>query len=83
MNIGRPIEPYGKNSTRVLEDLMGLPTTSTDEVAEALSTVYKLIAKKRIIEAQEHIALLRSKGFNDPELRRAILLIQRQNLIGK
>lgn len=81
--ISRPDASYGKSSNRVLEDLMSLPTTHTDDVASELKTIFHQIAEGKIPEAENGIAELRRKGFNDPELRKAETLIRRKELIGK
>jgi len=79
----QPRESYGKNSTRVLEDLMGLETTQTDDVSQALKTIFLQITENLIGEARNGIAQLRKNGFDDPELQRAETLIRRKELIGK
>lgn len=83
LSVEHPGESYGKNSTRILEDLMGLATTSTDEVAEALTNIFQLIAENRITEARKKIVILRQMGFDEPELKQAEILIRRRELIAK
>ena len=79
----QPRESYGKNSTRVLEDLMGLETTQTDDVSQALKAIFLQITENQIGAARNGIAQLRENGFDDPELTRAETLIRRKELIGK
>ncbi len=81
--VQRPRNSYGKDSTRILEDLMGLKTTHTDDVSDALKKIYLQISEDKLTEAREGIAQLLQKGFDDPELKRAETLIRRKELISK
>ncbi len=76
-------ESYGKNVDRVLEDLMGLPTTRPKEVADRLSEIFKLIDGKKVDKAKRKIVNLKKKIGDDPELSKADVLIRRKEIIGK
>lgn len=81
--VQRPSEAYGQNSTRILEDLMGLQTTHPDEVAQALRNIFQNIGSHQLEQAQKDIAALRKRGFTGPELTQAETLIRRKELIGR
>lgn len=81
--VQRSSEAYGQNSTRILEDLMGLQTTHPDEVAQALRNIFKNIGNHQLEQAQKDIAALRNRGFTGPELTQAETLIRRKELIGR
>lgn len=77
-------ESYGKNVDRILEDLMGLPTTRPDDIAQGLRKVYDLIQADRLPEAKLQITQMRSEiPGGDPELVKAEVLIQRKEILGK
>ena len=79
----RPIESYGKNADRVLEDLMGLETTRPDEVSLKLRNIFKKIDKGAVIEAAKMIESLKKQIGEDPELVKARVLIRRREIIGR
>lgn len=79
----RPVESYGKNTDRVLEDLMGLETTRPDRVTEELSTIYTLINNNKLNDAMEKIGQLKQSIGDDPDLLKAEVLIKRKEIIGK
>ncbi len=79
----RPLESYGKNVDRVLEDLMGLKTTRPDSVEEELASIYTLINNGESTAAKEKIAQLKELIGEDPDLVKAEVLIKRREIIGK
>jgi len=79
----RPVESYGKNTDRVLEDLMGLDTTRPDGVTEGLTEIHKLISNSELEAALNKINQLRQIIGDDPDLVRAEVLIKRKEIIGK
>ena len=79
----RPVESYGKNVDRILEDLMGLETTRPDKVSSKLSEVYEYINRGRFADARQMIAALKDEIGEDPELVKAEVLIKRKEIIGK
>jgi len=83
MTAERPIESYGKNVDRILEDLMGLETTRPKQVFIDLDDIYKKIELGLIDEAGALINKLRNKIGDDPELVKAEVLIKRREIIGK
>jgi predicted ATP-binding protein involved in virulence len=78
-----PSKSYGNNADRILEDLMGLPTTRTDDVFQGLQQIYDLIGRGLLSEATQQIEQLKEKTGSDPELVKAEVLIRRKELIGK
>ena len=83
MNISRPRASFGKSVVRVLEDVMGLETSIPDSVASKLRDIFSAIAVNNLEEARRCISDLKSKGYEDPELSRAEVLIRRHEVLGK
>ncbi len=79
----KPNESYGKNVDRILEDLMGLPTTRPDSVKEHLHEIFLSIQKNKINKAKDLIGALKKEIGDDPELVKAEVLIKRMEIIGK
>lgn len=78
-----PIESYGKNVDRILEDLMGLDTTRPDKVTRDLHKIFEQINEGTLDKARKSIMILKEKIGDDPELVKAEVLIKRKELIGK
>lgn len=78
-----PLKSYGNNVDRILEDLMGLQTTRTDDVFQELRDIYDLISKNLLPDATNKIVTLKQKIGADPELVKAEVLIKRKKSIGK
>jgi len=78
-----PIESYGKNVDRVLEDLMGLETTRPDKVNHKLTELFESISKGKLDKAREQLGILQSMIGEDSALVKASVLIKRQEIIGK
>lgn len=78
-----PNESYGKNVTRILEDLMGLKTTRPDKVSKELSDIFNQIDLGSFDKAKQEIKALRKEIGDDPDLVKAEVLIKRKELIGK
>lgn len=79
----KPIESYGKNVDRILEDLMGLETTRPDEVESSLDMIFQKISSGKLKDARKLITELKEKIGDDPELVKAEVLIKRKELIGR
>ncbi len=79
----RPRESFGKNVDRVLEDLMGLPTTRPDAVEADLHAMFLAIDEGNLELARSRVAALRRKIGDVPDLVRADVLIRRKEIIGK
>ena len=79
----RPRESYGKNTDRILEDLMGLETTRPDKVSLELDRLYEEIDQGQLVDARQKIADLKTEIGEDPELVKAEVLIKRKEIIGK
>ena len=83
MNISRPRASFGKSVVRVLEDVMGLESSIPDSVASPLRDIFNAIAANNLEEARRCISELKGRGFEDPELTRAEVLIRRREVLGK
>ena len=83
IELERPNESYGKNTDRILEDLMGMETTRPHKVSEDLHQIYELISSHEFKKAQQLISDLHSLIGEDPELVKARVLIKRKEIIGK
>ena len=81
--ITKPTESFGKNVDRILEDIMGLPTTRPDETHERLAALYEQINGGQLASASEKIQQLHEDIGEDGELVKARVLIKRKELIGK
>ena len=68
---------------RILEDLMGLKTTRPDEVSCLLSELYVTINQGDTKTARKQVTSLRDLIGDDPELTKAMVLIKRQEILGK
>ena len=68
---------------RILEDLMGLETTRPDEVNRLLTELYETISQGKIDTARKQVATLRDMIGDDPEITKAMVLIKRQEVLGK
>lgn len=79
----KPIESYGKNVDRILEDLMGLDTTRPNSVKKYFDEIYTLIDKNDFALAKEKIISLKNDIGEDSDLLKAELLIRRKEVIGK
>lgn len=79
----KPIESYGKNVDRILEDLMGLDTTRPNGVKKYFDEIYDLIDKNDFALAKEKIISLKNDIGEDSDLLKAELLIRRKEVIGK
>ena len=78
-----PLESFGMSAERVLEDLMGLPTTRPDIIEKDLHALFLAIDKNELNEAKDKIDALRSRIGDDPDLARADVLIRRKEVIGR
>lgn len=79
----KPIESYGKNVNRILEDLMGLDTTRPNSVKSHFDEIYTLIDKNDFALAKEKIISLKNDIGEDSDLLKAELLIRRKEVLGK
>lgn len=82
VTVSKAEEAYGKNTDRILEDLMGVPARPT-EIANQLDEVFRLIDQRQFAVAKELVVSLRDKIGDDAELLKAEVLIQRKEIIGK
>ncbi len=76
-------ESYGKNSDRILEDILGVDARPSKE-KKRLQAIYRLIDEGKIEDAKKEIELLSEIIIGgDPELVKASVLIKRKEIIGK
>ncbi len=81
--VDKPVESYGKNVDRILEDLMGLESTRPGQVSVALARLYDLIDQGKLEEAQRVLEMLKNLIGEDGDLLKAEILIRRKELLGK
>lgn len=82
INVNTVNDSYGKNSDRILEDIMD-ETARPKKVKKELHQIFKLIEDGEIDNAREEILRLREKIGEDGELIKAEVLIKRKEIIGK
>jgi predicted ATP-binding protein involved in virulence len=83
LTYSKATESYGKNSDRILEDLLGVDARPSNE-KRRIQRVFKLIEDGKIEEAKSEIdALSEIIVGGDPELVKANVLIKRKEIIGK
>jgi predicted ATP-binding protein involved in virulence len=78
----KPEESYGKNTDRILEDILGVDARPKEE-KDTLRLIYELIQKNDIENAKSKIKELESLIGKDSELVKARVLIKRKKIIGK
>lgn len=83
IEVERPNESYGKNVDRILEDLMGLPTTRPEHISNRLHQIFLDIQDNRLQDAADNINSLKQEIGDDPELVKAEVLIKRMEILGK
>jgi predicted ATP-binding protein involved in virulence len=83
VTVEQPRDSYGKNAEQILRNIMELPDSRPDYVAEKLNEIYRLIDEEKLNEAKNTIAALQNEISNDTELFRASAIIKRKELIGK
>ncbi|MBA0884704.1 AAA family ATPase [Flavobacterium undicola] len=77
------IESYGKNSDRILEDLLGVDARPSD-IKNDIEKLYQYIEEGDLDKAKLIYKKLSSKiAGGDPELTKANVLIKRKEIIGK
>ena len=75
-------ESYGKNTDRILEDLMKVDARPA-KIKKEISEIFELIEQGEIDRSKDTIASLNQQIGDDPELTRARVLIRRKEIIGK
>lgn len=78
----KAIESYGKNTDRILEDLLGVSARPAEE-KEKLHQLFSLIQNGELAEATELVNSLSALIGDDADLVKANVLIKRKELIGK
>ncbi len=77
-----PEESYGKNTDRILEDLMETDARPSKE-KQRLHELFVLIQAKKLAEAKDLINELQTEIGMDSELVKAKILLKRMEIIGK
>jgi len=78
----KPDESFGKNSDRILEDLMDVPARP-EPILQRLNQLAVKIDEKHLTSAKAMIQDLRQDIGNDPELLKAEVLIRRKEILNK
>ncbi|TGN99816.1 hypothetical protein PN36_33265 [Candidatus Thiomargarita nelsonii] len=81
-SISHPEESYGKNTDRILEDLMDTDARPPKE-KQRLHELFVLIQAKKLAEAKDLIDELQTEIGMDSELVKAKVLLKRMEIIGK
>ncbi len=77
-SISHPEESYGKNTDRILEDLMDTDARPSKE-KQRLHNLFVLIQEKKLAEAKDLIEELQTEIGIDAELEKAKVLLKRPN----
>lgn len=75
-------DPYGKNSDRILEDIMNV-SSRPQVIQNKLDAIFDLISANKLEDAQEEILQLKNEMGEDGELTKASTLIKRKKMIGR
>jgi predicted ATP-binding protein involved in virulence len=79
----RPESSYGRDSNRILEDLMDTPERP-QEIKESLLELFRLIAKGDLDSARQlHQKIADEIGADEPELVGASVSIRRREILGR
>jgi predicted ATP-binding protein involved in virulence len=79
----RPESSYGRDSNRILEDLMDTPERP-QEIKESLLELFRLIAKGELDSARQlHQKIADKIGADEPELVGASVSIRRREILGR
>ena len=83
LSISKARESYGKNSDRILEDILGIDARPAKE-KKRLQNLFKMIERGELEKADKEIDKL-SKVFRgqEPDLLKAKVLIKRKEILGK
>lgn len=80
--VTRPAESYGKNTDRILEDILGVDSRPTKE-KELIDKLFVLIQNGNLTDAKTLIDELYQTIGEDPEISKAQSLLKRKEIIGK
>ena len=75
-------DPYGKNSDRILEDIMNV-SSRPQVIQNKLDAIFDLISSDELDKAQDKILLLKKEMGEDGELTKASTMIKRKKMIGR
>jgi len=81
--VSKPVESYGRNTDRQLEDILGV-SSRPENIKEELHKLYMFIQKQEFEKAKKLISKLENliEG-REPELVKAEVLIKRKEILGK
>ncbi|MFZ4667295.1 MAG: AAA family ATPase [Prochlorotrichaceae cyanobacterium] len=81
ISVSHPTSSLGKNSDRILEDIMGVPARP-QEYKDHLQELYRLIEENQLELARQKILALQVKmGIDEPEFVKAGVLIRRKEIL--
>jgi len=80
--VSHPAESYGKNTDRILEDLMDTDARPPKE-KQRLHELFVLIQANKLVQAKELMDELQTEIGMDSELVKAKVLLKRMEIIGK
>jgi predicted ATP-binding protein involved in virulence len=81
--VKRPESSYGRDSNRILEDIMGVPKR-LPEIEDKILAIFRMIHDGEIDRAKSLIRELAEEiGIDEPELIRATSAIRRREVIGR
>jgi predicted ATP-binding protein involved in virulence len=79
----RPESSYGRDTNRILEDLMDTPERP-QEIKESLLELFRLIARGELDSARQlHQKIADEIGADEPELVGASVSIRRREILGR
>lgn len=81
LELMQPEESYGKDTNRILEDLMSVPDRPP-QIKERIVAIFRLIDDGDLNEAQNRVYQLEEVIGSDPELVRAESLIRKLEILG-
>lgn len=82
LTYSKPEESYGKNTDRILEDILGVDARPR-KIKKALKEIYKLIQENNLENAKKNIENIEKEIGSDGELAKAKILIKRKEIVGK
>lgn len=80
--VTKPAESYGKNTDRILEDILGVDARPTAE-KEMIHSLFVYIQEGKLDKAKKLIDQLYALIGEDPDISKAQALLKRKEIIGK
>jgi predicted ATP-binding protein involved in virulence len=83
VEVSRPTSSYGRDTNRILEEIMGVPERP-ENIKEELHRYFRLIDEGKLDEAQEvRDSLERQIGADEPEFAKADVLIRAKEIMAR